>query len=170
MLSILSRINAFTVWISKKLLIFFLATNIIIIFWAVLCRYVLNLGQLWVEEVAIAFMVWSVFLGCNLAINENAHIKLDIILKKIPSNYKKWVMIVIYIGMLFFLAILLKYGLELVYILRMSRSPALRFKMYWLVSSIPIGFGLSFLQVIELLILEIKGIDSEIWISKRNID
>ena len=155
---ILLKINKISTWISQRLLIIFLATNIIIIFWSVLCRYAFNIGQQWVEEVAIGIMVWSVFLGCNVAINKNAHIRLRLILDKLPLKTKKWAMILIYFGMLIFLAIVFKYGLDLVYILRMSRSPALRFKMYWLISSIPIGFGLSFLQVIELIILELKGI------------
>ena len=121
-------------------------------------RYVFNLGQQWTEEVAISLMVWSVFLGCNLAIRKNAHIKVEIFLSRIPENYKRWVMVPIYLGMLLFLYIVFRHGMDLVYILRKSRSPALRFKMYWLMASIPIGFGLSFLQVIELLLLELKEI------------
>lgn len=75
-------------------------------------------------------------------------------------------MILIYLGMLLFLFIVFRHGLDLVYILRFNRSPALRFRMYWVTSSIPIGFGLSFLQVAELLLLELKGIYSGL--SKRS--
>jgi TRAP-type C4-dicarboxylate transport system permease small subunit len=132
----------------------------------VLYRYVFNLGQQWTEEVAISLMVWSVFLGCNMAIRKNAHIKVEIFITRIPKNYKRWVMVLIYLGILLFLYIVFRYGLDLVYILKMMRSPALRFRMYWLTISIPIGFGLSFLQVTELLILELKEIYSEL--SKRS--
>ena len=157
---ILSKINEISIWISEKLLTIFLGSNCIIIFWSVLSRYVFNLGQQWTEEVAISLMVWSVFLGCNIAIRKNIHIKVEIFLERIPKNYKRWVMVPIYLGMLFFLFIVFRHGLDLVYILRMSRSPALRFRMYWLTSSIPIGFGLSFLQVTELLALELKEVYS----------
>lgn len=158
---ILRKINKASAWISEKLLIAFLGMNVIIIFYSVLCRYVFNIGQQWTEEVAISLMIWSVFLGCNSAIRRGAHIKVDVIQQKIPINYKRWVIILTYIGMLIFLFIIFKYGLNLVYILRKSRSPALRFKLYWVISSMPIGFGFSFLQTIELLVSELKEVFSK---------
>lgn len=156
----LIKINQASAWISEKLLVIFLGMNVIIVFYSVLCRYVFSIGQPWTEEVAISLMVWSVFLGCNLAVRRSSHIKVEVIQKIIPINYKRWVMILVYIGMLIFLFIVFKYGLNLVYILRQSRSPALRFKIYWVISSIPIGLGFSFLQTIELLISEFKEVFS----------
>lgn len=166
-MQILFKLNNYLTWISEKVLIVCLGANVIIVFWSVLCRNILNIGQVWVEEVAIGLMIWSVFLGCSVAIKRSAHIRSEIIQQRIPLVYKRWVMIFIYIAILFFLFVIVKYGYDMVYLLRQARSHSLRIKTYWFNSSILIGFGFSFSQTLELLLLELKGAISERLIRRK---
>jgi len=157
-MQILSKFNNISVWISEKLMIIFLGTNIILLFGSALFRFVLKIGQIWVEEVAIGLMIWSVLLGCNVAIKKSAHIKMEMIQNKIPLVYRRWLTVFIYIIILSFLFIVIKYGYDWAYLLRKAYFHSLRIKINWINSAILIGFGFSFLQALELLILESKDI------------
>lgn len=57
----------------------FFSLGIVLIFYGVVMRYVLNDPQAWVEEVARYAIIWGTFLGFGLALKHNQHIQVDIL-------------------------------------------------------------------------------------------
>ncbi|MFC7687848.1 TRAP transporter small permease [Ureibacillus sp. GCM10028918] len=75
-MNILMKIWTF---LEEVLAVIFFSLGIVLIFYGVVMRYVLNDPQAWVEEVARYAIIWGTFLGFGLALKHNQHIQVDIL-------------------------------------------------------------------------------------------
>ncbi|SOC41228.1 TRAP transporter small permease [Ureibacillus acetophenoni] len=92
----------------------FFSVGILLIFYGVVMRYVMNDPQAWVEEVARYTIIWGVFLGFGLALKHNQHIQVDILYDKL-NNTGKFIMNLIATGLsIVFCLIYTYYGYVLV--------------------------------------------------------
>ena len=66
----------------------FFTFGILLIFYGVVMRYVMNNPQAWVEEVSRYTIIWGVFLGFGLALKHNQHIQVDILFDKLNNTGK----------------------------------------------------------------------------------
>jgi len=134
-----------------------LLVNLGVVFWGVLCRFVLDIPQQWADEVAVYLMVWAVFLGCSIGLHRNLHIKMTAIEDRIPGAYLRWVRLVFHLLIMVFLILTVVAGWRMVYALRGAYSPSLRVvSMYWVYSAIPVGCALMFLQALGLFLQEFQ--------------
>jgi TRAP-type C4-dicarboxylate transport system permease small subunit len=80
---------------------------------AIVMRELMGLALVWGNEGAIALFVWSVFLGAGVAIAENAHIRFNILVERLPLAGRRMVgLIVSYVG----LALLVGFLLASIYV------------------------------------------------------
>jgi len=72
----------------------------------VVLRYAFNAPTKWANEFSRYFMVALVFLALSYAVKENAHIKVDILVAKLPRRIHDWLKVVTSILFLAYAAIL----------------------------------------------------------------
>jgi TRAP-type C4-dicarboxylate transport system permease small subunit len=61
---------------------------VFVLFLQVFTRYVLKVPLYWSEELARIILIWSVFLGANLAFRAGTHMRIDILSRKLPKSFR----------------------------------------------------------------------------------
>jgi TRAP-type C4-dicarboxylate transport system permease small subunit len=98
----------------EYLLLFLLVSIIGLILLQVFSRYVLEMSISGIEELARLAFVWGCFIGIGLSSVRNDHIRVEILLTKVPVRWKKTMMFVSYIMILFISAIMVIVGIRFV--------------------------------------------------------
>lgn len=112
-------------------------------------RYLLGAPLVWVDEaVSIAFL-WLAMLGTALAIHRNEHLRLTVVLQRLPQPLQGYVQAFGLVAMAAFLAALVGPALEYVEQEAFVTTPALEIPNSWRVSAIAFGI-LSMLGVLLL--------------------
>jgi TRAP-type C4-dicarboxylate transport system permease small subunit len=79
MISIIKRLWQIFIEVEKNILIFGLLIMTICAFLQVILRYVFGISIMGLEAIARYLMIMIVFIGMGLAVQDNGHIKIDII-------------------------------------------------------------------------------------------
>ena len=82
--------------------------------WQVVARYLLHSGQFWVEELALLAMMWAALLGAAGCIWTDSHVRVNLVLSRLPSTVRLWVVIFTDGIVLWFAFMMIKEGLFLV--------------------------------------------------------
>ena len=61
-----------------------LAATVLITFIAVIFRYVIGAALSWSFEVSLALLTYLTFVGCYLAMRKNAHLKVEVLVMRLP--------------------------------------------------------------------------------------
>lgn len=67
----------------------FLVVTTLLVVINIVCRYFLNMGLVWTEEVATGCFVWSVFIGSIAAFKRRGHVGVDIVVNLLPAGLKR---------------------------------------------------------------------------------
>ena len=129
---------------------------------AVFFRYVFQSPVTWSEEAARYLMIWSTLLGISIATRQKAHLGIDIFVSMAPKTLQhvleifSWTMLIIMYLFLVWTSILfimnaVKTG---------NVTPMLRIPFSIVYLALPIGFGLSAIRGLQVLIDIIKGVES----------
>jgi TRAP-type C4-dicarboxylate transport system permease small subunit len=94
-------------------------------------------------------MVWAAFIGSSIATRKKMHVKVTFLSERLPLKYRNLLDIIIYLLIILFLIIIIKYSITMIQTTKLSRSPSLRIPMYWVYSSVPVGSALILLQTLE---------------------
>ena len=57
----------------------------------VVMRYVFGNAPSWTEELALLMFSWSIMGGLALGVREGFHVRLDILLDRLPPSLSRWV-------------------------------------------------------------------------------
>lgn len=85
------------------LCVLFLIGLVLVVALQVVVRYTLDVSAPWTEEMARFLYVYLTFIGSAIVMKEGNHIIIDMLLNRLPFVIRKWVSVVIQIGILFFL-------------------------------------------------------------------
>jgi TRAP-type C4-dicarboxylate transport system permease small subunit len=102
----------------------------------------LQIASPWADESACLFFIWTVFLSAAVALRRNVHIRIDVLLIRMPAKLKE--------GLIFFLNILclifcigLLYGAyQMMQAANVMRSPAMELSMTYFYLPLFIGFAM----------------------------
>jgi TRAP-type C4-dicarboxylate transport system permease small subunit len=122
----------------------------LIVTYAVVLRYLLNRPIGWSEEISVYLMIWAVFLGTAYTLKEDAHIGVDLLMKKIPEKMRPWFLLFHYAVGILFLSVLFYKGIQMVdlsFVLD-TRSMAIDFPLYISYLAVPFGSALLVLQLV----------------------
>lgn len=72
----------------------------------VIFRFVLNYPAPWTQEMARYMFVYLTFIGSALAVREKTHITIDILVEALPRLLKTIILLLVQVGIIYFLAIL----------------------------------------------------------------
>jgi C4-dicarboxylate transporter DctQ subunit len=127
----------------------FTAVMTLIVAYAVVVRYFFNSPIGWSEEISIYFMIWAVFLGTAYTFQQEGHIRVDLLVKRIPEKHRIWLYAFHYLVGFVFLALLFWEGIQMVKLSMLlgSRSIAMDIPLVIPQLSVPVGAGLLILQL-----------------------
>jgi TRAP-type C4-dicarboxylate transport system permease small subunit len=136
------------VWLCSTLLCIFGALMSLVILLQVVFRFVIYVPFPWSEECARYMMVWVAMLGSVVALRWGRHIGVRVLVEKIPGQgYDRFIVPLVQLGMIVFLALLTHQGVNLAVLNMYQRSPAMEIPMLIPYMAIPVG---SLMMIIDI--------------------
>jgi tripartite ATP-independent transporter DctM subunit len=112
---------------------------------AVLSRYVFASAIVWIDEVVSISFIWLTMIGAALAMHRNEHLRLSLMVDKLPARWQPFVHAFALTVVAAFLVGLLPSAVEYAQEEWFIKSPALDLPNTYRVASIPFGLGLMLL-------------------------
>jgi TRAP-type C4-dicarboxylate transport system permease small subunit len=123
----------------------------------VFSRYVLNHSLFWSEELARYLLVWLTFLGASVAYRRNMHPGIDIVYSRMPATFQRWISIFIHLISMTLFGVMIFYGAQFSYFVRLQISPAMYLPKWIVFSIIPISGLIFMIHALTFMCREIKG-------------
>lgn len=120
-------------------------------------RYVLNHSLFWSEELARFLLVWLTFLGASVAYHRRAHPGIDTVTLLFPTGLKKTAVICVHLASLTLFSVMIVYGCQFAYFVRLQISPALYLPKWIIFSIVPFSGGVLMLHALALFVKDLKG-------------
>jgi len=117
-------------------------------------RYVLNQSLFWSEELARFMLVWLTFLGASVAYKRRAHPGVDILTRRLSPPLRRAAALATHLLSLGFFLIMVVFGIQFAYFVRIQISPALVMPKWIVLSIIPFSGALLFVHGITFLAVE----------------
>lgn len=132
----------------------------LLIFIQVIMRYVFGSSLVWSEEMARYLFIWLIYLGISYGARVMKHIKIEAALGLFPKKLRPFVII---LGdVLFFvfsvIIVYLAYGVVMQQIKLNQKSPAMHIPMWFMYSAPMIGFALTAIRQIQVIIFKLKDV------------
>jgi C4-dicarboxylate transporter DctQ subunit len=127
----------------------------------VFLRYLFGKSLYITEEFTRYLMVWVVFLASSLALREDSHISIGILVNRFGGRARSLLNLVAYLLLLIFLVFL---GIEGVIALSFQMGqiiPSLGVPIFWFYLAIPVGSALMVLNLLPKMWGSLKGISGE---------
>ena len=109
-------------------------------------RYVLNDPIKWTNESARFLMLWTGFLAINIAMRKNEHIRIDILVRLMPSWMSKVLGCLVDVLIGYFLILLLVKG-WLMAVNTIMTGFTIPISMFWIYVSVPLGALVTLIQL-----------------------
>ncbi len=135
-------------------------TMTILIFVQVIMRYVFHSSLSWSEELARYVFIWMIYIGISYGARIMKHIKIEASLGLFPKKVRPFV--VILGDILFFvfsvIIVYLAYDVVLQQVKLGQTSPALRIPMWFMYSAPMVGFALTAIRQLQVIVIRIKAL------------
>ena len=132
----------------KVMTILFLSVMTVLVSVEVILRYFFGKSLYITEELTRYLMVWVVFLGSSLAVRDNSHISIEILVNRFEGRARYGFNLVAQAVFLFFLVFLIVEGMIVLPFQMDQIIPSLDISIFWFYLAIPVG---SFLMILNLL-------------------
>lgn len=138
-------------FINKNIAAIGISGGVAIAFTNVIARYFFNASFSWAAELTTYFFLWSVFFGAAYCFKQDAHISIDILLKKVSPLSAKILMIISHSITFVFLAAISYYGYEYLLLVHELEETSidLGIPMWIVYLVIPISFAFGAFRVAE---------------------
>ena len=136
-----------------------LAAMTLLTFTQVVLRYVFNSGLIWALEATTYLFGWLVLIGISIGVRSNRHIAVDLLSARLGRGMQKAVALLA-VGLSLLYAALMCYGSwTLIEQLRLFGSLAhdIPLPRWILLSSLPIGFALLGLRILQVTVGVVRG-------------
>lgn len=116
--------------------------------WQVLARFVFEQSSTWTEEAMRRLLIWMVMLGSVVAFRRGAMVSVDLMLRVSRGTWQRTVRWIITAATLAYLAVLLRFGVELVTRVRFQTFASMELSMAWAYAALPAGAALGLVAVL----------------------
>ena len=165
MLEMLERISDYVV---KGLVVItgvFVVALLISVTFAVGDRFLFHIGVFWTEELARYLYLWVSFLSAAIIVQSKGHFAVPYIMDKLLGERSKKILeLVLSCIMVFLMMCLFIYGVMYADFAKMQTAAALRIKMSYVYSSLPVGvFLMMWFWLFQICrqIMELKGFTNQ---------
>ena len=100
----------------------------------------------WSEEAARYMMIYLVYLGASVGVKYGNHIAVEFIATILPKKGQDVLEVIVDLLSLFCFGVIIVYGMKIVDVTMMQRSPAMQLPMGYIYFSLVLGGALMFLQ------------------------
>lgn len=140
--------------IEEFLVVILLFVMTVVVFWQVICRFVLKASLPWSEELSRYILVWASFLGASIGVKRGAHIGVEAFTMILPAKLKKLVQYLAIVLSVLFCLIVFKESLSIIQkqIINNQVSPAMRIPIWWAYAAIPTGMLLMAIRFVQIMI------------------
>lgn len=145
-LSALDQIGLICRRIAKFLLVVMGVAMAVTILLQVLFRFSIKIPFPWSEELARYLMVWIGMMGASIAMQEGRHVGVDILVDRLHGRGQSLVRGMALVGILWFLGLMVREGIQLLLQIAEQRSPAMDIPMVFAYGAIPLG---AFFMIVE---------------------
>jgi TRAP-type transport system small permease protein len=125
-------------WLESIIVVFALAL-VGTTFFQVVNRYFLRLPIAWTEEAARYLSVWTVLLGAARCAKEQTHIRVGIIVDRLPAKAQRGIAVAGNVLCIGFLVVLIQQALDIMPFIARQRSAAMQIPMTWVYAAGPVG-------------------------------
>ena len=141
----LNRISDITNIIVEHLVAILMGVMTVVVFMQVIFRLIA--GSLpWSEELSRYVMIYMVYVGASAGVKHGTHIAIEFVVGLLPEKKKYIAEIIADILMLISFAIIIYFGIRVVKVTMMQKSPVLRLKMGYIYFALVLGGILMFFQ------------------------
>ena len=134
--------------LARWIIVAVFAGMIAITFLQVVFRYALTAPLPWSEEAARYCFVWIVFLGAALGLEKGFHLGVDLLVNRIPLNWRRQVELASNILLAGFALVVIYASLPVLQLNSLQHSPALGIQMTWIYLAIPASMVLILLIIV----------------------
>ena len=135
----------------------FFGATILIVAAQVVFRYVFNSSLTWTEELSRYLFAWITFLGAALALRDGVHIRIDMLVNRLPGPAVKAANALTHCLILAFSGLMVVLGVELVRRTANTVSPALSLPVnYVFYAALPITFLLAVYYAVRRMVSVIR--------------
>lgn len=156
---LLSSLNSF---ISKACVFgvaFNLAVICVIMFSAVVARYLFNAPISWGEDATGFLLVWMVLLGAPVGLRNKEHVAIDIMIEKWPPTLRATVQLAADFVIAFVAVVIVLYGFPFSLKSMNSVLSSIDWLKYgYMYLALPIGYGLLFLVCLEQIVQDFAAL------------
>jgi TRAP-type C4-dicarboxylate transport system, small permease component len=125
---------------------------VLMVFLQVFCRYVLEYGLPWTEELARLFFTWMCLLGFSVCVYEKSNLGIEFVINRLNPAGKKAFMVLSQSLMLFLFGVMIFSSGKLASVVSMQTSATMGYNMAWPYASVLCGSILSFIYTLVNLI------------------
>lgn len=133
------KIDPVIIKINHIVLVVLLATMFALLFVNVFGRYLFSITYLPADELARYSMITLAFLGFGLAMREGKHSYFNVAQDALPSKYRKWLRILVALGIYIIMIILLILGTQYAFLYMDIKTQSLQWPVGIWYLAIPIG-------------------------------
>ena len=119
-------------------------------------RYALNHSLFWSEELARYILVWLTFLGASVAYRRGAHPRIDLLTFRSNPRRERTLRIGAHLVAMVFFLLLVIYGAQFAYFVRLQISPALQLPKWIVMLALPISGLLMLLHALAAIFTAIR--------------
>jgi TRAP-type C4-dicarboxylate transport system permease small subunit len=133
------------------LMVLALSSMVVLVFGNVVMRYAFNSGITWSEEIARFAFIWLIFLGAIGAMKDNQHLGVDMLIQRLPKNWRKLVFAIGNVGMLYVLYLVLDGSWNMTMRTLNSASPATGIPFAYLHGMVVVmSIGMAIILIVQL--------------------
>lgn len=134
---------------------------IAVTFFGVFARYLFNSPFVWLEEVQMALILWTVFFGGSVAVREKGHVAIAFFVDMFPENIQKIIDVLIFCVITIIMYIVSVNGIDLIFqYIRSSRQTNLLHIPYeYIYFVFPLGCLLIVINYLFLTLEHLFGIE-----------
>jgi TRAP-type C4-dicarboxylate transport system permease small subunit len=125
---------------------------VVILFYAVIMRYLFHLPPAWSMEFGRFLFLWMVIFSAALVTREQSHIQISLFVDMLPYRWRIVWTSILRILMICFCGVLVLQGFLILPLVSEADTPTLGISMGWLYATVPIGGLLMGLATVETLI------------------
>jgi TRAP-type C4-dicarboxylate transport system permease small subunit len=144
----------------KTICFLLMLAMVLIIFAQVLARYAFSNSLSWSEEIGRYLFVWMTFIGSAIAVRNKLHVSLDMFVSHLPHRLQKICLLISYVSMVIFTAVLIYGGYRFVVRGSQQISAAMQIPMHYVYIVLPAGVGLIFFYLL-------KGLYEEVFVRRQ---
>lgn len=145
------KISDFLDRIGGVLCVVMLAAMVILTGTQIICRVFFSALD-WSEELTRYLLVWSTFLGAGVVYKHAGHINVSLLQDHVPPVMQKIMKLLVHVICGVFCVIAVYYGFKYMKAQGLQLSPAMRIPMRYMYMSIPVGFSLLLVHILNAII------------------